>query len=109
MADVVLFTSGLTIPDAHVTRVMEIFNAVADGATNNRIESAFGESIRFVIQPRDVSGGEGQKAFGERVIKQVMKKFLDSYDVAEDREDRYLPAINAVDLPNSDLSEDILQ
>ncbi len=109
MADVIL---NVTVPDAWVTRVLDAFNEIAD--THMEISSRghnpnpaldFDGRWDFTISPK--SGGENNKEFAERVLRELGKAVVNLVDKAEDY-DRYRTEVAAVTPAVSDVPTDIL-
>lgn len=110
MADVAL---EIIVPDAWVTKVLDAFNIITYThmtveASNHgpNPEDEFDGRWDFHISPKN--GGENNKQFGERVLRELGKAIVNMVDYAEDRT-RYNIEIAAISPPESDVSDDVLQ
>jgi hypothetical protein len=106
MADVVL---NITVPDAWTTKVLSAFNAITD--THITIDArdpdpaSFNGRWDFTIAAK--GGGESNKQFGERVLRELGKAVVHMVDKAEDY-DRYKTAVAAVPPAESDVPDGVL-
>lgn len=104
MADINL---TITIPEEYQETVADAF-ALASGKPMELSchGTNYDSSWQFNIAPKD--GSETMKEFGERFLKELGKAVIRLVDLKEDY-DRYTSEINAIDPPEQDVPEDILE
>ena len=109
MADVTL---EITVPNAWVVRVLNVFNAITD--INMSIEARGGAPNpenefdgRWDFRIKDKQSAETNKQFGERVLRELGKAVVHMVDKAEDYT-RYRTEVAAITPPVSDVPDNIL-
>lgn len=86
-----------------------VFNLTA--AQANTLKAKFdlaAEQTVSINLPAGQSEGEGDLAFGKRFIRETIKFALDKFAIDADHRMRYIPAIEAVEKPHSNIPDDIL-
>lgn len=105
MADIKL---TITIPDAKIPKVAEAFTGMAGKniSISPNVHPAGGSagwSYSYIPQ----QGGEGTKAFGERVVFETMRALVRAYFQNKDTS-RYAGDVDAVSKPANGVEDDII-
>jgi len=104
MADVKL---EITIPDTHVTRVLEAFTGLAGIQLGLEAhEEEYHGSWSYKYQPKQT--GENNRDFAIRAIKQNILALVRMYDYSQDKE-RYRNAVAQIPRAKQDVPDNIIE
>lgn len=101
MADVAL---SITIPDAWVTRTLEVFTILTDSHITLEVRDGTKGSWNFIIPAQD--GGESDRDFCERVFRELAEAAVNLVDRAQDVV-RFNSEVDALIPAASDVPDDI--
>jgi len=97
----------ITIPDAHVARVLKAFEALAGIQLELEAhDMEYSGHWSYKYQPKQT--GENNKDFVTRAIKQNIRALVRMYDYSQDQE-RYGSAVAQIPMAEQDVPDDIIE